>query len=98
MERLFKRPVLRSQKAGHGPVFRHGTEKFGPLPVSEQVIGALACGGLAETSSGLDIFGDPPGSWRSCQLLVQRDCCKPYKIQMRFCIITRYPRGNNAFR
>jgi hypothetical protein len=44
MERPFKRPIFWSKKTGHGTVFRHSAEKLRPLPVSEQVIGALACG------------------------------------------------------
>jgi hypothetical protein len=60
MERAFKRPVFRNKKAGHGTVFRYGTEKFRPLPVSEQVIGALACGWAGTSQQWVGHLGRSP--------------------------------------
>jgi hypothetical protein len=59
MERLFKRPVFRSKKAGHGTVFRHSTKELRPLPVAEQVIGALACGWAGRNQQRIGHGGYP---------------------------------------
>jgi hypothetical protein len=68
MERPFKRPVFRRKKARHGTVFRHSTKKFRPLPVSEQVIGALACGWAGRNQQRIGHGGYPldAGALVSC--------------------------------
>jgi hypothetical protein len=44
MKRAHKSPVFRNKKAGNRMVLGHGTEDVRPLPVPEQVVGAIACG------------------------------------------------------
>jgi hypothetical protein len=67
MERPFKRPFLPSKKAGHGTVFRHSAEKVGPLPVSKQIIGALACGWAGTNQQWIGHGGIP---WKLALLSV----------------------------
>ncbi len=40
VQRTVKRSALGQYKARHRPILGHGTDKLGPLPVAEQIIGA----------------------------------------------------------
>ena len=76
-QRPLESPLAGNKKPGNRTILWHGTEKFGPRPVPEQVIGAIA-DGCSGRSQGLNGWHVDPEAGAFKRLFVRRVWCMSY--------------------
>ena len=94
-QRPLKPPLTRIEKSGNRAVLRHGTEDGRPLPIPEQVVGAIT-GRRSGRSQVLNGWHGDPRSWPLEQLFAHSVWACLYTSQTGFCItLAGYPKQGN---